>query len=108
MNETIKRLDEQLITETEKLNDITDPEIKEHQGKVVQQLAVAKNVENKRQIETKFKPLELLFTGLAAIGTLLAAMAKFYEVWARHNINDRIVSVEEHTYVNSQALDTKH
>ena len=108
VNKTIAALDEQILNETNKLSNITDADEREKQGKLIESLAKAKAELLKSLTEAKFKLPETILGGVGAFGVIFTVFSKIYEVWSRRSVQNRVLDVEEHSYINTQATDFKH
>lgn len=96
-------LTKQIETEIDILNGMPPGEDKLNQAKVVSELTNSK----KSWVSSLLEKKGVILSSLVGIGAVLTAGAKWYEVKARKDTNDKVLDVEKTDVVNSRAYINK-
>ena len=97
-------MENQIQTEIDTLNSMPPGEDKLNQAKVVSELVNSKKTWTSSLLDKMYKKKEVVIAGFAAAGGVLMGIAKFYEVKARKDTNDKVLGFEDNFAVTSKAF----
>ena len=107
INVVEEALENQIQEEIGILKDMPPGEDKLNQAKVVSELANSKKSWTSSLLEKVYKKKEVIIAGAAAAGTVLMAIVKGYEVKARKDVNNKVLTYEKDDVVTSRAYNNK-